>query len=80
MPPHRRRRFTAFAGIDGRSQPAPLAFARKGSRQGNATIADQWVRLGMALTIIALVSIGLYRVNVRTGMGEPAVVGFTDRR
>jgi hypothetical protein len=42
-------------------------------------MADQWVRLGMALTIIALVSIGLYQVNVRAGMGEPAVVGFTDR-
>jgi hypothetical protein len=42
-------------------------------------MADQWVRVGMVLTIIALVSIGLYQVNVRAGMGEPAVVGFTDR-
>jgi hypothetical protein len=43
-------------------------------------MADQWVRVGMVLTIIALVSIGLYQVNVRAGMGEPAVVGFADRR
>jgi len=51
-----------------------------GVPQRSLTVADQWVRLGMALTIIALVSIGLYQVNVRTGMGEPAVVAFTDRR
>lgn len=43
-------------------------------------MADQWVRLGMALTIIALISIGLYQVSARSSMGNPAVVGFTDRR
>ncbi len=43
-------------------------------------MADQWVRLGMALTIIALVSMGLYQFSARAGMAEPAIIGIADRR
>ena len=47
--------------------------------EGNVTMADQWVRLGMALAIIALVSIGLYQFNARGTMAELTVIGVTDR-
>jgi len=43
-------------------------------------MADQWVRLGMALTIIALVSNGLYQFSARGTMAELTVIGVTDRR
>ena len=42
-------------------------------------MADQWVRLGMALAIIALVSIGLYQFNARGTMAELTVIGITGR-
>lgn len=50
------------------------------SSRGNVTMADQWVRLGMALTIIALISFGLYQFSARAGMAQPLVIGVTDRR
>ncbi len=43
-------------------------------------MADQWVRLGMALAAIALVSIGLYQFSGRAGAGEPVVSDFSLRR
>lgn len=43
-------------------------------------MADQWIRLGMALTIIALISLGLYQFSARAGMAQPVVIGLTDRR
>jgi hypothetical protein len=36
-------------------------------------MADQWVRLGMAIVIIALISIGLYQFGTRAGAVEPNV-------
>jgi hypothetical protein len=48
--------------------------------EGNVTMADQWVRLGMALTIIALVSISLYQFSARAGMAETAVINFSEQR
>lgn len=42
-------------------------------------MADHWVRLGMALVIIALVSLGLYQFGGRAGAGEPRFTGMTYR-
>jgi len=42
-------------------------------------MADQWVRLGMAIVIIALVSLGLYQFSGRASAIEPAVGGLTFR-
>jgi hypothetical protein len=36
-------------------------------------MADQWVRLGMAIVIIALISIGLYQFSARAGVLEPHI-------
>lgn len=36
-------------------------------------MADQWVRLSMAIIVIALISIGLYQFSGRAGAGEPNV-------
>ena len=36
-------------------------------------MADQWVRLGMAIVIIALISIGLYQFSARAGAVEPNI-------
>lgn len=36
-------------------------------------MADQWVRLGMAIVIIALISIGLYQFSARAGVVEPII-------
>jgi hypothetical protein len=36
-------------------------------------MADQWVRLGMAIIVIALISIGLYQFSARAGSVEPNV-------
>ncbi len=33
-------------------------------------MADQWVRLGMAIIVIALISIGLYQFSGRAGVVE----------
>ncbi len=38
-------------------------------------MADQWVRLGMAIVIIALISIGLYQFSARAGAVEPNISG-----
>ena len=41
--------------------------------------ADQWVRLGMAIAIIALVSLGLYQFSGRANAGAPIVSGIAYR-
>lgn len=41
---------------------------------------DQWVRLGMAIVIIALISVGLYQFSGRAGAGEPNISGIAYRR
>jgi hypothetical protein len=38
-------------------------------------MADQWVRLGMAIVIIALISIGLYQFSARASAVEPNIRG-----
>jgi hypothetical protein len=38
-------------------------------------MADQWVRLGMAIVIIALISIGLYQFSTRANAVEPNISG-----
>jgi len=43
-------------------------------------MADAWVRLGMAVVVIALVSIGLYQFSGRAGAVEQAVSDFNIRR
>lgn len=43
-------------------------------------MAEQWVRLGMAITIIALISIGLYQFSARAGAVEPSIVSIPYRR
>lgn len=40
-----------------------------------AKMADQWVRLGMAIVIIALISIGLYQFSGRASAIEPTFSG-----
>jgi len=35
-------------------------------------MVDQWVRLGMAIAIIALISVGLYQFGARAGAIGPA--------
>lgn len=42
-------------------------------------MADQWVRLGMAIVIIALISIGLYAFGGRAGAVEPGFTGIVYR-
>jgi len=42
-------------------------------------MADQWVRLGMAIVIIALTSLGLYQFSGRASAIEPAFSGITFR-
>jgi hypothetical protein len=43
-------------------------------------MADQWVRLGMAITIIVLISGGLYAVRGRASAVEPSLPGITVQR
>ena len=43
-------------------------------------MADQWVRLGMAIIIIALISSGLYQWNGRTSTVGPSLSGITYTR
>ncbi len=43
-------------------------------------MADQCVRLGMAVAIIALVSLALYQFGGRAGAVEPIVSDFSLRR
>lgn len=40
---------------------------------------DQWVRLGMAITIIALISVALYQFSGRAGAVEPSFHGIALR-
>ena len=42
-------------------------------------MVDQCVRLGMAIVIIALVSIGLYQFGARAGMAQPNIDPITLR-
>jgi hypothetical protein len=44
-----------------------------------AKLADQWVRLGMAVVVIALISIGLYQFSGRASAVEPTVSAITYR-
>jgi hypothetical protein len=40
---------------------------------------DQWVRLGMAIVIIALISVGLYQFGGRASAVEPTVHSISYR-
>lgn len=42
-------------------------------------MTDQCVRLGMAIVIIALISLGLYQFSGRAGAVEPNINGITFR-
>ena len=42
-------------------------------------MAEQWVRLGMAITIIALISLSLYQFSGRAGAVEPQSHGIVWR-
>ncbi len=44
-----------------------------------ATVADQWVRLGMAIVIIALISVCLYQFGGRASAVEPGFGGIAYR-
>lgn len=44
-----------------------------------ASVADQWVRLGMAIVIIALISICLYQFSGRASAVEPTFSGIAYR-
>ena len=44
-----------------------------------ATAADQWVRLGTAIVIIALVSLCLYQFSSRNSAVEPGLGGIAYR-
>lgn len=39
-------------------------------------MADHWVRLGMAITFIALVSVGLYQFSGRASAFEPSAISY----
>jgi hypothetical protein len=41
---------------------------------------DQWVRLGMTITIIALISVGLHRFSDGAKAVEPGVASITYQR
>ena len=43
------------------------------------SVADQWVRLGMAIVIIALISLGLYQFGGRANAVQPAFNGLAQR-
>jgi len=43
-------------------------------------MADQWVRLGMAIIVIALISIGLYQFSGRARAVEPNVNSISFQR
>ena len=45
-----------------------------------ATDQCHWVRLGMAIVIIALISLGLYQFSGRAGAVEPTVTGLSLHR
>jgi len=41
--------------------------------------ADQWVRLGMAIVIIALISLGLYQFSGHASTLQPTLGGIVHR-
>jgi hypothetical protein len=43
-------------------------------------MTDQWVRLGMAITIIALISVSLYAVSGRASAVEPILPSIAVQR
>ena len=43
------------------------------------SVTDQWVRLGMAIVIIALISLGLYQFSGRANAVAPTVGGIAYR-
>jgi hypothetical protein len=44
-----------------------------------SSVTDQCVRLGMAIVIIALISLCLYQFSGRANAVEPALSGIADR-
>ncbi len=44
-----------------------------------AGVVDQWVRLGMAIVIIAMISLALYQFSGRASAVEPAFHGIALR-
>ena len=67
-----------FAGSNGR-QSSQATRLRWGNKKMGAKMADQWVRLGMAIVIIVLISIGLYQFSGRASAIEPTFSGITYR-
>jgi hypothetical protein len=71
-----------LAVLPGRGPRWPAVHATSvrhaGTRNGD-NMADQWVRLGMAIVIIALVSLGLYQFGGRASAVEPSFHGFAFR-
>lgn len=47
------------------ARPAELSLALRGTRIGDMIVVDQCVRLGMAIVIIALISLALYQFSNR---------------
>lgn len=45
----------------------------------HANATDQWVRLGLAIAIIALISLCLHQFSGRASAVEPSFGGFADR-
>jgi len=43
------------------------------------SVADQWVRLGMAIVIIALISLCLYQFSGRASAVQPTLGGIAQR-
>ena len=43
------------------------------------SVAEQWVRLGMAIVMIALISLGLYQLSGRAGAFQPTYSGIVQR-
>ena len=43
------------------------------------SVADQWVRLGMAIVIIALISLSLYQFSGRASAVVPSVGGIVQQ-
>jgi hypothetical protein len=43
------------------------------------SVAEPWVRLGMAIVIIAFISLGLYQFSGRASAVQPALGGIVHR-
>ena len=61
------------------ASPAPRHQLAGTQMRSRAKIVDQWVRLGMAIIVIALISLGLYRFSGRAGAAEPNISGIAYR-